>query len=172
MRTRNPTTGYAHVSQAAHSSTVWFSKPLPQNRDIFMSGGGNGTLCLWKYHYPPQRSVQDSNGDLEVCRVYLNVNNLSFSFFFFFPSGSSRLSWVTSRNWGLQSCCCCFQFFSIRWALSPWCLWTGTRTVWGSAYSHHSTNLSKSLSSLNSTKFSIETFPRTWRNEKGVFWKG
>lgn len=36
------------LSQTAHESTVWGVAHLPQNRDVFMTCGGNGSLELWK----------------------------------------------------------------------------------------------------------------------------
>eukprot|EP00698_Gefionella_okellyi_P000044 TRINITY_DN10029_c0_g1_i1.p1 TRINITY_DN10029_c0_g1~~TRINITY_DN10029_c0_g1_i1.p1 ORF type:complete len:357 (-),score=62.13 TRINITY_DN10029_c0_g1_i1:24-1094(-) len=61
MRTFHPERGYNSLTQRAHDSTVWHARHLPQNREIWMTTGGNGTLCLWKYSYPPQRwrSVDD-----------------------------------------------------------------------------------------------------------------
>lgn len=62
MRTQHPTDGFAFTSERAHRSTVWLSKFLPQNRDIFLTGGGNGGLNIYKYHYPQNRvgkHVQD-----------------------------------------------------------------------------------------------------------------
>jgi len=32
----------------AHKSTVWLARHLPQNRDVFMTLGGSGSLNLWK----------------------------------------------------------------------------------------------------------------------------
>ena len=32
----------------AHKSTIWIVKHLPQNRDVFMTLGGSGSLNLWK----------------------------------------------------------------------------------------------------------------------------
>eukprot|EP00985_Skeletonema_marinoi_P013168 scaffold6495_cov155-Skeletonema_marinoi.AAC.14 len=55
MRTQHPTDGFAFTSERAHRSTVWLSKFLPQNRDIFLTGGGNGGLNIYKYHYPQNR---------------------------------------------------------------------------------------------------------------------
>jgi WD repeat-containing protein 92 len=57
-RTQHPTEGFAHLSEKAHKSTVWLAKSLPQNRDIFMTGGGNGGFNLYKYHYPASRTKQ------------------------------------------------------------------------------------------------------------------
>jgi hypothetical protein len=36
---------------------------MPQNRDVFMTCGGNGSLNLWKYSYPAQRAVADADGN-------------------------------------------------------------------------------------------------------------
>ena len=55
MRTQHSTDGFAYTSERAHRSTVWISKHLPQNRDIFMTGGGNGGFNIYKYHYPKNR---------------------------------------------------------------------------------------------------------------------
>ena len=38
-------------------NTIWWVRHLPQNRDVFMSCGGNGLLELYKYEYPPQRLI-------------------------------------------------------------------------------------------------------------------
>ncbi|KAM7541185.1 hypothetical protein Aperf_G00000025963 [Anoplocephala perfoliata] len=55
MRTQHPQRGFASLTEKAHDSTVWQVRHLPQQRDIFMTTGGNGSLCLWKYHYPEKR---------------------------------------------------------------------------------------------------------------------
>lgn len=34
--------------EQAHKSTVWCVRHLPQNRDVWMTTGGNGSLALWK----------------------------------------------------------------------------------------------------------------------------
>ena len=34
---------------------VWCVRHLPQNRELFMTGGGNGGFNLYKYHYPASR---------------------------------------------------------------------------------------------------------------------
>lgn len=49
----------------AHKATVWMTKHLPQCRDIFLTAGGNGGVNLYKYHYPPARSVADEKGGPE-----------------------------------------------------------------------------------------------------------
>ena len=61
LRTLHPELGYAGLSEVAHNSTIWGSKFLPQNRDIFISMGGNGAVNIYKYNYPTQRSVMDEN---------------------------------------------------------------------------------------------------------------
>ncbi|CAM9308863.1 unnamed protein product, partial [Discosporangium mesarthrocarpum] len=58
LRTQHPTEGFAHLSEKAHKSTVWLSRHLPQNRDIFMTGGGNGGFNVYKYSYPNNRVKQ------------------------------------------------------------------------------------------------------------------
>ena len=62
MRTYHPVHGYSFLSQAAHESTVWAVRHLPQNRDVFMTCGGNGSLELWKYSYPTQRKIKEKDG--------------------------------------------------------------------------------------------------------------
>ncbi|KAL3810079.1 hypothetical protein ACHAXA_011812 [Cyclostephanos tholiformis] len=56
MRIQHSTDGFAFKSERAHRSTVWISKHLPQNRDVFMTGGGNGGFNIYKYRYP-QKTV-------------------------------------------------------------------------------------------------------------------
>lgn len=57
MRTQHPTQGYSCLSEKAHKATVWCVRHLPQNRDIFMTGGGNGGFNVYKYHYPMSRTT-------------------------------------------------------------------------------------------------------------------
>lgn len=61
LRTHHPTLGYAFVEERVSEGTVWASKPLPQNREVFMSCGG-GDMTLLKYRYPPERSLKDGDG--------------------------------------------------------------------------------------------------------------
>ncbi|RNA40957.1 WD repeat-containing 92 [Brachionus plicatilis] len=64
MRTQNDANeGFVKVTEKAHDSTVWLGKHLPQNREIFMTCGGGGSMYLWKYNYPSSRVTKDSNGD-------------------------------------------------------------------------------------------------------------
>ncbi|KAH9507212.1 hypothetical protein Btru_056629 [Bulinus truncatus] len=62
MRTQHPSKGFASLTERAHKSTVWLARHLPQNRDVFMTLGGNGSLNLWKYSYPSSRSRKDTDG--------------------------------------------------------------------------------------------------------------
>jgi WD repeat-containing protein 92 len=62
LRTFHPEKGYATVIEKAHESTIWTGRHLPQCRDIFMTCAGSGSLMLWKYSYPDQRMVKDSEG--------------------------------------------------------------------------------------------------------------
>lgn len=48
MRTQHPERGFAYLAEKAHKSTVWLGRHLPQNRDIFMTAGGNGGLNIYK----------------------------------------------------------------------------------------------------------------------------
>ncbi|KAL4237762.1 WD repeat-containing protein 92 [Mactra antiquata] len=61
-RTQHPTKGFASLTEKAHKSTIWQVKHLPQNRDVFVTCGGNGTVNLWKYHYPMNRVEKDNDG--------------------------------------------------------------------------------------------------------------
>jgi len=63
LRTHHSVLGYSFMSQSAHESTVWGVRHLPQNRDVFMSLGGNGSLELWKYSYPAQRKMKHKDGE-------------------------------------------------------------------------------------------------------------
>jgi WD repeat-containing protein 92 len=75
VRTQHPEQGFAFLSEKAHKATVWCSRHLPQNRDIFMTGGGNGGFNLYKYHYPKSRT-QMANDNVP-CGVMGNVELLN-----------------------------------------------------------------------------------------------
>lgn len=62
LRTHHPTLGYAELAESGPKATLWGAKHLPQNRDIFALQGGNGSLSIFKYHYPSQRSIDDGEG--------------------------------------------------------------------------------------------------------------
>ena len=51
--------GFTSVSEkVAVGSTVWAVRHLPQNREIMLVTSGDGTLYLYKYHYPDQRRIK------------------------------------------------------------------------------------------------------------------
>jgi WD repeat-containing protein 92 len=62
MRTQHPTVGFSFLSEKAHKATVWCCRHLPQNRDLFMTGGGNGGFNLYKYNYPNSRVMNHKDG--------------------------------------------------------------------------------------------------------------
>ena len=62
-RTQHPQKGFSSVTEKVPvSATVWGAKHLPQNREVSMVLGGDGTLMLYKYQYPDQRVVKDKDG--------------------------------------------------------------------------------------------------------------
>ena len=78
LRTQHAQKGFACVSEknagqalgtngiiSGAKSTVWAVKHLPQNRDIFVSCGGTGSIRLWQYHYPEKRTTTLSDGQLQ-----------------------------------------------------------------------------------------------------------
>ncbi|RKO97370.1 hypothetical protein CXG81DRAFT_26856 [Caulochytrium protostelioides] len=64
LRTIHPTTGCARLDERDqhHHTTIWSCKHLPQNREIFMTAGGDGALNLYRYEYPAQRTRRDADG--------------------------------------------------------------------------------------------------------------
>jgi len=80
-RTQNPNIGFASVTEKIPvGATVWGAKHLPQNREVSMVLGGDGTLMLYKYRYPDQRVVKDADGrDAGVAGTMelLNKRNVS-----------------------------------------------------------------------------------------------
>jgi WD40 repeat protein len=75
LRTEHPTKGYSYCCEknagqalgtngviSGTKSTVWTVKHLPQNREIFMTGGGTGSVRLWNYKYPEKRFKETSDG--------------------------------------------------------------------------------------------------------------
>lgn len=49
MQTQHPVEGYAYLEEKAHKATVWLARHLPQNRDLWMTTGGNGGMNIYKY---------------------------------------------------------------------------------------------------------------------------
>jgi WD40 repeat protein len=62
MRTQHPTRGFSSLTEKAHKATVWLARHLPQNRDVWLTSGGNGGLNLYRYHYPAKRADRDPEG--------------------------------------------------------------------------------------------------------------
>ncbi|UYV74612.1 WDR92 [Cordylochernes scorpioides] len=63
LRTQHSKKGFTSLTEKAHKSTIWTVRHLPQNREVFMTTGGNGSLCLWKYNYPESRTKEDGEGN-------------------------------------------------------------------------------------------------------------
>jgi WD repeat-containing protein 92 len=61
-RTQHPTSGFAFSTERAHKATVWLARHLPQNRDVWMTSGGNGGVNIYRYHYPAKRADRDPEG--------------------------------------------------------------------------------------------------------------
>uniref|UniRef100_A0A5F9CTF4 Dynein axonemal assembly factor 10 n=1 Tax=Oryctolagus cuniculus TaxID=9986 RepID=A0A5F9CTF4_RABIT len=102
MRTQHPTKGFASVSEKAHKSTVWQVRHLPQNRELFLTAGGAGSLHLWKYEYPVRRSKKDSEGvDMGVAGSVSLLQNVTLS-----TQPISSLDWSPDKR-GL---CVCSSF--------------------------------------------------------------
>ncbi|CAG9460938.1 unnamed protein product [Pedinophyceae sp. YPF-701] len=80
-RTHHPAKGFASATERlAQGSTVWGARHLPQNRDVSMVCGGDGTLYLYRYHYPDQRRVKDPEGvDMGVAGKMAVLNYRNFS---------------------------------------------------------------------------------------------
>ncbi|XP_042238731.1 dynein axonemal assembly factor 10-like isoform X1 [Homarus americanus] len=62
LRTFHEEKGFAKQVNKGHKSTVWCGRHLPQNREIFVTTGGNGSVMLWKYSYPDSRSKKLDDG--------------------------------------------------------------------------------------------------------------
>ncbi|XP_075159977.1 dynein axonemal assembly factor 10 [Haematobia irritans] len=75
MRTQHPTKGFTSLEErnagrsvgsngiiTGPKATVWCARHLPQNRDIFVTCGGTGSLRLWNYQYPEKRVKDDADG--------------------------------------------------------------------------------------------------------------
>lgn len=79
LRTQHPKAGFASVTEKAHKATVWLNKHLPQNRDVFMTTGGSGSLCLWKYEYPPKRVKTENDENYGVAGTLQYLQNSTIS---------------------------------------------------------------------------------------------
>jgi hypothetical protein len=62
-RTQHREKGFASMTETIKcGATIWSNQHLPQNRDVSMVCAGDGTLYLYKYHYPNQRRIKDPDG--------------------------------------------------------------------------------------------------------------
>lgn len=63
LRTQHKTKGFTSLThhQNTSNTTGWAIKHLPQNRDVFITSSGAGNLELFKYHYPPSRTVLEDD---------------------------------------------------------------------------------------------------------------
>mmetsp|Transcript_56973 Transcript_56973/g.68529 ORF Transcript_56973/g.68529 Transcript_56973/m.68529 type:complete len:360 (+) Transcript_56973:24-1103(+) len=105
LRTQHKTDDFAFLSERSHRSTVWLAKHLPQNRDIFMTGGGNGGFNVYKYHYPRKR-VDKHKEDQAPIGVVGSVELLNSRVVSTQPIVS--FDWSPDRE-GLASMCCLDQ---------------------------------------------------------------
>lgn len=125
MRTQHPTKGFASVTEKAHKSTVWQVRHLPQNREIFLTTGGAGSLHLWKYEYPTQRSKKDSEGlEMGVAGSVSLLQNVTVS-----TQPISSLDWSPDKR-GL---CVCSSFDQMVRVL----IVTKLQTIWLRLYTWH-----------------------------------
>lgn len=80
LRTYNPTEGFAGRKEKVTKSTLWGCHFLPQNREVFASCGGNGSITLFKYSYPEERVRKDKNGlDMGVAGTVEMLNQKELS---------------------------------------------------------------------------------------------
>ncbi|KAH9304480.1 hypothetical protein KI387_008884, partial [Taxus chinensis] len=63
LRTEHPEKGFSSFTEKMPiGTTIWGVKHLPQNREVFMVLGGDGSLSLYKHSYSRQRSLKDLDG--------------------------------------------------------------------------------------------------------------
>jgi WD40 repeat protein len=104
MRTHHQKFGYACLTDKAHKSTIWLAKHLPQNRDLFMTCGGNGGLNIYKYNYPAARAVKDGEGFMKGVEGTVELLNAKIV-------GSQPIvsfDWSSDKE-GLAVCACLDQ---------------------------------------------------------------
>jgi len=104
MRTHHPELGFSSLTEKAHKSTVWLGKHLPQNRDVFMTCGGNGGMNIYRYVYPEKRTAKDSEGRLKGAMGSVELLNARVV-------GTQPIvsfDWSPDKE-GLAVCCCLDQ---------------------------------------------------------------
>lgn len=104
MRTQHPELGYSSLVHKAHKATVWLGCHLPQNRDLFMTCGGNGALNMYQYQYPDQRKIKDEQGlDKGVMGTVKLLNSKKIS-----DQPIVSFDWSPDKT-GLAAMCCLDQ---------------------------------------------------------------
>ena len=68
LKTYHPEKGYSGLEEISPAkATIWGLRHIPQNRDLFATMCGTGSLNIYKYHYPSQRVLKDvDNLDMGV----------------------------------------------------------------------------------------------------------
>ncbi|XP_032669570.1 WD repeat-containing protein 92 [Odontomachus brunneus] len=99
LRTQHPKKGFTYLMEKAHKSTIWQVRHLPQNRELFATCGGGGTICLWKYNYPERRKTTDTEGiEQGVAGTVSLLQNCTLS-----SQPVSSLDWCSDKQ-GLAVC--------------------------------------------------------------------
>jgi len=73
MKVQHSKKGYPSLKEQAHKATVWSVRHLPQNREVFATTGGDGTVALWRYKYPEKRVVDGAGVIGEVERLQSTI---------------------------------------------------------------------------------------------------
>jgi len=58
----NDTINMASSNTGKQGTTIWKCRHLPQNRDVWLTCLGNGSVDLYKYVYPNERCITDDQG--------------------------------------------------------------------------------------------------------------
>ena len=69
LRTKHPKEGYAEWTDRVEKDhhTIWGGRFLRQNREIFVTMGGAGSITIWKYKYPEKgRSKKHEKDNLKM----------------------------------------------------------------------------------------------------------
>jgi WD40 repeat protein len=68
LRTLHSKQGFSGLSHKVEKGqTIWGGKFLPQNREVFLTQGGSGSLGLYKYTYPEKRTkILDDDSEIGV----------------------------------------------------------------------------------------------------------
>lgn len=100
LRTLHEEDGYASVGHKTRKpTTLWCVRHLPQNRDVFLTAGGDGGLHLWKYDYPAKRTETLEDGSTRgVAGRLVSLNENVFS-----SQPITGLDWSQDKT-GLCAC--------------------------------------------------------------------